>query len=196
MGASIDETVVINRKPRAADQGSLAGLSARESKETVGILRLTIRWSGPFSRNLVLSRFNDEGPAPDFDGKDYGLYQIYGTHILSGKDALLYIGQATRQTFSRRFRQHEEWLVHEQDVAVYVGRIYDRRRHTEQDLWKSWESEVQLAERLLIYKYSPHYNAGCISEPPILGNFQSVELSHVGNHHKLHSRDSAPDDWE
>ncbi len=50
-----------------------------------------------------------EGQYPDW-GEDYGLYQIYGKHILCGKDTLLYIGEATEQTFSTRFKQHQHWL--------------------------------------------------------------------------------------
>ena len=50
-----------------------------------------IEWEGPFSIEEVLE-LND-------GNKDYGLYQIYGHHIVYGKDSLLYIGQ-TGTTFS------------------------------------------------------------------------------------------------
>lgn len=72
------------------------------------MLRLPIEWSGPYSRQEVIRDFNDWGTPPDWDGEDYGLYQIYGRHVLGDRNALLYIGQTTDQTFSARFRQHEE----------------------------------------------------------------------------------------
>jgi hypothetical protein len=143
----------------------------------------------------VISEFNAEGTPPDYDGEDYGLYQIYGRHILCGPDTLLYIGQATGQTFSRRFRQHQEWLEKEEEIAVYLGRIYDLQRHASIDLWKSWVVDVRLAECVLIYKYSPNYNAISIADPPALGSYSSVDLIHRGQRHKLASRDSAPADW-
>ena len=42
--------------------------------------QVTIEWEGPFSFDKV--RANRD---------DYGLYQIYGEHIIFGKDSLLYI---------------------------------------------------------------------------------------------------------
>jgi hypothetical protein len=53
----------------------------------------------------------------------------YGRHILRGRDALLYVGEATQQTFAARFQQHQSWLPHEGPVRVYVGRMYVPRRH-------------------------------------------------------------------
>lgn len=107
---------------------------------------------------------------------------------------LLDIGHATEQTFCRRFRQHEHWLCKEEEVAIYLGRIYGSHRHTASDLWKQWDTDVRLAECLLIYKYSPNYNAVAISDPPQLGHYRCVDLVHRGERHKLAFRDSAPAD--
>jgi len=160
------------------------------------MLHLSISWDGPFTRHQVVKRFTDGGEAPDYDGEDYGLYQIYGRHILGNRDALLYIGEATEQTFSARLRQHESWLVHEWPVRIYVGRIYLPRRHTDRDGWATWKADVLLAERIIIYKYSPHYNSNSITERPPLNCHKKVVLVHSGKRHQLHRRDVAPDDWE
>ena len=53
-----------------------------------------IKWQGSFSIEDVLM-LNDEND-------DYGLYQIYGRHIIFGADSLLYIGMARYQTFGQR----------------------------------------------------------------------------------------------
>jgi hypothetical protein len=217
MGEPIDKTVVINRKPCLADtseelaptddsddrSGDVEGglpADARgignELTATTETLHLEIVWNGPFGREAVISRFKEEGRPPDYDGEDYGLYQIYGTHILCGADTLLYIGRSTGQTFSRRFSNHDHWLSLEEDVAVYLGRIYDPDRHTARDLWNLWVADVRLAECALIYKYSPNYNAVSISAPPALGGFRSVEIVHRGQRHKLHAREIVPVDWE
>ena len=187
-GCCSEETVLINRKLRSEDgPGNL-----RADKQR---LEIKVMWDGPFSRDEVIGRSNDAGTPPDYDGADYGLYQIYGRHILCGTDTLLYIGRATGQTFARRFRQHDRWLSREDETSVYLGRIYDPRRHSADDLWASWEAEVKLAECVMIYKYSPNYNSVAVSGPPPLANYYSVELIHEGNCHKLHRRDSAPSDW-
>jgi len=188
MGAALEETVLINRKLRSAD-------GPGDPRGDIERLELTVMWDGPFSRDEVIGRFNDEGKPPDYDGADYGLYQIYGRHILCGADTLLYIGRATGQTFARRFRQHNDWLIREDETSVYLGHIYDPQRHSADDLWASWETDVKLAECAMIYKYSPNYNSVSVSDPPPLGNDHSVELVHEGNRHKLQRRDSVPSDW-
>ncbi|HXA15584.1 MAG TPA: hypothetical protein VN380_01225 [Thermoanaerobaculia bacterium] len=200
MGAPLLETVLINRKQRMADASDAvqprSDTGTRDESPVVkSTLQLMVIWSGPFTRESVISGFTDGGRSPEYDGEDYGLYQIYGKHILCGSDTLLYIGQATEQTFSRRFRQHERWLAYEEDISVYLGRVYDPNRHTAVDNFKGWAVDVRLAECLLIYKYSPNYNAVAISGPPPLGNFERIDILHEGERHKLHPRDSAPVDW-
>ena len=159
-------------------------------------MKLRISWDGPCKRTEVVKRFTDGGQAPTWDGEDYGLYQIYGRHILGNRDALLYIGEATDQTFAERFKQHEEWLSHEWPVRVYLGRIYSPRRHRPDDRWRTWKSDVLLAERVMIYTYSPHYNGRSITERPSLERHKQVELIHDGRRHQLRRRDAVPHDWE
>jgi hypothetical protein len=160
---------------------------------------IEINWSGPYSLTKVIETMNDGGSeANDWDGNDYGLYQIYGRHILYERNALLYIGIATKQTFSQRFLQHKEWLEtdqNEKDVRIYLGRVYDPRRHSEKDHWELWEKDIELAEKILIYKYSPNYNSKELSDEPNLSGHISVRLTHTGEVTRLKPFDIAPKDF-
>lgn len=49
---------------------------------------IQIKWESPFR----IDDLND-------DEIDYGIYQIYGNHLVYGENVLLYIGQANEQTF-------------------------------------------------------------------------------------------------
>lgn len=161
-------------------------------------LTIALDWSGPYDWGEVIKRFNDGGAPPLYDGPDYGLYQIYGKHILNGSNTLLYIGRATQQTFSARFRGHREWLVSEdkfEKTQIFLGRIYDRERHLSENDWKVWIRDVEIAECLLIHKYSPNYNSVSIAEPPPLGPYRKVILENLGHPHRLSPKDVGPDDW-
>lgn len=154
---------------------------------------IKIIWDGPYNLEDVIERMNDEGEDPDYEGPDYGLYQIYGTHILCGPDTLLYVGEALDQSFSKRFNQHKnEWLGKEENAQIYLGRIYDSTRHSRIDNWDSWKKDVDTAESVIIYKYSPHYNSQKIRDFPKV----NVRLIHAGLKHNLHEEDNAPEDLE
>ena len=63
-----------------------------------------IEWEGPFCLDYVIDELNRKD--------DYGLYQIYGTHIIlepsGGADNLLYIGMTgLGSTFSERLKNHK-----------------------------------------------------------------------------------------
>ncbi|MBM4146803.1 MAG: hypothetical protein FJ240_11125 [Nitrospira sp.] len=93
---------------------------------------IKIEWDGPIKVDEVIEKMNRAGEAPLWDGEDYGLYQIYGAHPLCGKHSLLYIGITTERTFSQRFKEHKSWLGKDQkdeDVHIYLGRVYDPKRH-------------------------------------------------------------------
>jgi hypothetical protein len=166
----------------------------KESSPNLAVA-LTVTWSGPFELNQVLKNFNDAGRPPLYDGADYGLYQIYGKHILTGPDTLLYIGRATHQTFSGRFSTHKSWLIGEEDIRIFIGRIHDQERHLPDNDWAVWIKDIQIAECLMIYKYSPNYNSVSIAERPLLFPYQKVILEHLEQKHRLHSRDIGPDDY-
>ena len=76
---------------------------------------VTIEWEGSFCLDYVIDHLNGKD--------DYGLYQIYGTHIVYGANSLLYIGKAEGLTFSQRFSQHREWLSEEESVSIRIGRV-------------------------------------------------------------------------
>ncbi|SRR6266545_152071 len=72
--------------------------------------RVRVMWTGPYTLDEVLQK-ND--PKDDF-----GVYQVYGQHVVFGSGSLLYIGKACDQTFAARFQQHTDWLKAESDVSV------------------------------------------------------------------------------
>lgn len=109
-------------------------------------------------------------------------------------DTLLYIGKATEKTFSAPLWQHQHWLRNEDPVQVYLERVCMPERYVRFDNWPLWAADIQLAERVLIYKYSLPYNSVSIAEPPNLGKFDKIVLIKNGPSHRLHKRDTAPDD--
>ena len=164
----------------------------------IKVHEIKIEWSGPFSLNEVIEKFLNGGRAPDWGVEDYGLYQIYGRHILHGRNTLLYIGMATEQTFSQRFKEHKTWLENDQDeedVRIYLARIYDPKKHSKKDNWTTWKNDVELAEKVLIYKYSPNYNSEGLTNEPDLSPYESIRLIHIGKRNRLREEDNAPKDF-
>jgi hypothetical protein len=107
-----------------------------------------IEWRGPFPLKQI----------SDFTGeKDYGLYQIYGGHVVYGADVLLYIDKAGSQHFGTRIPQ-EKWWPDNHDAArirIYLGRLAGEITPSDEQ----WGTQIDLAERLLINACSPAYNA-------------------------------------
>lgn len=156
---------------------------------------IKIEWEGPFKVQDVINQMNRGGAAPHWNGEDYGIYQIYGEHTLNGKDTLLYIGITTERTFSQRFKEHQVWLnkdQKEENVNIYLGRTYDPARHLSDNLW---EKDVKIAEKIMIYKYSPNYNSRELTNAPDLSPHEKIRLLHVGDRGKLEADDNAPDDF-
>jgi len=113
---------------------------------------IQIDWDGPYYLDQ-LSELMD-------NGKDYGVYQIYGKHPVYGSDVLLYIGKADRQTFGVRISQ-EGWLNQNDanNLNIYIGRLHGKQPLSE----KVWSKEIDLAERLLLYVHKPSNNSKSIS---------------------------------
>ena len=109
---------------------------------------IRVEWEGPLSL--------DEVKELDDEDEDYGLYQIYGRHIIFGDDSLLYIGK-TQQTFSHRFAEHAGWLEEEEEVFVHVGRI-NKEDYDGADR----QQVIKDTEALTIYWHSPPYNSSNI----------------------------------
>lgn len=137
-----------------------------------------IEWVGPFSLEEV-SGLNDED-------NDYGIYQIYGYHIVYGTDSLLYIGKAEGMTFSQRFAQHAKWLLEdleEEDVSIRVGRIAEEDYEPDPaDL--DWTKLLRDVEALTIHWHSPAYNSSNIGTY----NGQPLEVVNRGKRGSLDER--------
>ena len=122
-----------------------------KKKKTERLVR--VHWDPPRSLKETLDLTDTEN--------DYGVYQVYGEHVVFGSGALLYIGKARDQTFGTRFDQHRAWLKHESDPLVRVGRLreddYEQKRG-----WSDWKKAIDCVEELTIYWHSPPYNSRCI----------------------------------
>ena len=113
-------------------------------------MHIHIDWTGPFSYDDALNLKNNQ--------KDYGVYQIYGTHPIYGGGVLIYIGKADRQTFGLRLQQEQHWqfTADAAKLEVYVGRLagYDGTPNSDE-----WSSQITTAERMLIVAHWPAGNS-------------------------------------
>lgn len=110
---------------------------------------IEINWDGPYSINEI-NKFIDKS--------DFGIYQIYGTHIIYG-NSLLYIGKASENEFGVRIMSHISWIEKEPlEVEIYLGRI-GCNEYNYNEAVKKWSELIQKAERLLIFAISPAYNS-------------------------------------
>ena len=139
---------------------------------------IKIEWEGPFCLDYVIDELNRKD--------DYGLYQIYGTHIIfgpdSGADNLLNIGMTgPYSTFSKRLKQKKaDWiwynLEHGGEISIYIARRPSMS-----------EKEIKLVEALEIYWHSPPYNGEHIDS---IDNYRESPLQIVnkGSRFKLLER--------
>jgi len=131
---------------------------------------MLIQWEGPFNYDELASINNNE--------TDYGIYQIYGDHFVYGDNVLLYIGQASQQTFGTRIMQHSYWL--EDDYTFYVGRLSGL--NTPPDA--IWHDEISSAESLLINIHTPAFNSTNINGVNNV-NLENIHILNLGNYKKL-----------
>ena len=130
--------------------------------------RIHLLWQGPHTFEDVLSM---DGVA------DFGIYQVYGPHPVSGTDSLLYIGQANAQTFGARFTNPDRQLWSPEDepwgdntalLRFFVGRVHPTqcqrdRGAIDDELWGTY---IDTAEKLLICAHAPHWNQQGVSGIP------------------------------
>ncbi len=121
---------------------------------------IRISWDGPYNLEET-KKLKSE--------KDYGIYQIYGRHVVFGRASLLYIGKAVKQSFGERLGE-QSWLYDLSGLEVYIGRIYEEDYKDDSD----WEDIVSQCETLLIYWHSPPYNSQNIN-------------SHKGRNIRIHN---------
>lgn len=114
--------------------------------------RVRVEWTGPFTVAALKERgWTDEN--------EYGLYQVYGHHVVFGSGALLYVGMARDQSFATRFSQHAGWLANEQDVLIRLGVIAPEDYLQEPPKWIDWSRLLGEVEALTIHFHSPPYNS-------------------------------------
>ncbi|MGG3691771.1 hypothetical protein [Heyndrickxia ginsengihumi] len=115
------------------------------------------------------------------DSQDYGIYQIYGKHLVYGKDVLLYIGKADKQTIGKRISQ-ENWCNtnDSKHLKIYAGRLAGESTPKEE----FWSKEIDLAEKLLISVHKPAYNSKSLS---LLrdSELQDIHILNWGDHRDL-----------
>ena len=108
-----------------------------------------IQWHGPFSFQDALGNTDTT--------RDYGIYQVCGPHPAYGRDVLLYLGKASKQTFGRRLLQEgwEGWQKDRGAVHVFLGRLHG----SETPVGPTWNDMISRTERLLILAHRPAHNS-------------------------------------
>jgi hypothetical protein len=136
-------------------------------------LDIHIEWDGSFTLKQVR-----ESKTPI----DYGLYQVYGHHPIYGSDVLLYIGQAAKQTFSKRVASEGRWHDNRDagHLKFYLGRLRGKQTPPKPE----WQRQIDLAERLLIMTLSPANNTqkGIAS---VDSDLYQVHVFNYGHHRDL-----------
>jgi hypothetical protein len=132
-----------------------------------------ISWSGPYNLNDI-KKLNED--------IDFGIYQIYGSHPLYGNDVLIYIGKAQAQTFYTRIKQ-EGWenTNDPNTIKVYIGRLIGKKSVSESE----WDTQINLAEKLLIFSHAPALNSSNLNSLP---EKELVEITvfNWGSHRQLY----------
>lgn len=105
-----------------------------------------IEWEGPYSFVEITNYDN---------ANDIGIYQVYGNHILYGKNVLLYIGSTVKQTFFQRISQ-EGWDIGD-NISQYKFRLGRLKKDSSRKHSKI-EDDIKLIEKLLIYAIRPALN--------------------------------------
>ena len=103
------------------------------------IENIRIEWDGPYSLSDI--GYNEETekyiPSNMLNDKceDFGIYQVYGFHPIYGNDVLLYIGQATKQTFAKRLSQEAwEYNTDYKNIKFYAGRLFAKNQPTSEKI--------------------------------------------------------------
>ena len=144
-----------------------------------------IEWEGPFTIDQVLE-LNDKS-------KDFGLYQIYGRHVIFGLGSLLYIGK-TEDTFSKRvkgnyadWKPRTPWYQEDREVSVRIGHLHCEGYEGFMRLQKDdpdFSKLLRHVEDFQIFCHSPPYNGMGISSY----NGQSLIIENIGERGDLCER--------
>jgi len=132
------------------------------------LIKIEIWWHGPYKMEDITNKFNDPNSS-------FGLYQIYGTHNISGPNTLLYLGKACDQTFAIRLKQHD-WTEWEASATeFFIGQLGGPKNIEDEE----WTKQINFAERLLIYFCAPPYNT------QYLNNYGDIHNTLVLNFDKI-----------
>ena len=145
-----------------------------------------IYWKGPYSVKKAVEKFKRP--------EDIGLYQLYGRHLVFGRDSLLYIGMTTDKFKSRILERAKECEIGKlykkrrwvKDVAGVFGDVYCGRLCTDEsgeeyitrdNITPEQEQQIKDAEKLLIYACSPPWNRNLGKSDDIdkLGKIEDIE---------------------
>lgn len=121
-----------------------------------------IWWEGPFTYDEIMQKEkSQEIQNQDNSVQKIGLYQVYGNHILYGKDVLLYIGMTT-DGFQNRLK--DRWIINNSNdfnrLSIYLGTIYSYDKTLTKD---EIEAQIAHAEALLINVMTPAFNSSYIN---------------------------------
>lgn len=155
---------------------------------------IRIEWEGPYSlEDIGYSETKDKvnyklakAKLNDIN-KDFGVYQVYGHHPVYGKDVLLYIGQAAKQTFAERLSQ-EAWEYNQdyKNIKFYIGRLFAKKQPS---LKKEWNNMIDIAEKILIYSHEPARNSSNIltisRDESKLKEFENVRVLNYDSYRSL-----------
>jgi len=103
----------------------------------------------------VYTKFNSK--------EDYGIYQIYGDHPVYGENSLLYIGKARYETYSARFKKHDDF--NENHISKFSRLHLSYFCETEDTNYDNWGDYIDTVENILINAHFPAYNSQNIKKP-------------------------------
>lgn len=89
--------------------------------------------------------------------QNIGLYQVYGDHIVYGRNVLLYIGQ-TKRDINMRLKEHDDFNetnINTNSLMYYFGEIYKSDDVNEGNL----EKIIDEVETILLKSHYPSYNS-------------------------------------
>ena len=105
---------------------------------------IKILWSGPYTPDQIRNN------------KKIGLYQIYGTHPIYGRNVLIYIGETTT-SFIDRIKAHQNWMQYELDELVfYTGEIQSEEQNNIRYI-KEAEKMIQAGKANVAKKATANY---------------------------------------
>jgi len=153
---------------------------------------IRIEWDGPYSLMDIgydekTGKYKNKDILLNDECIDFGIYQVYGCHPIYGNDVLLYIGQAAKQTFSKRLSQEAwEFNTDYKQIKFYVGRLFSKYQPDSEDIW---DKMIDIAEKMLIFAHEPARNSSNIltitRDKSKLKEFENIRIFNYDNYRSL-----------